>query len=86
MRESRTYGSARGAWGNPRPYRDPHTASANTSALSLKPDELVQTPRVSVRCQIGASQLGVGLSTLHPHPPVRMGPSTRAAPGRRGPS
>jgi hypothetical protein len=26
MRESRTYGSARGATGNRRPYRDPHWA------------------------------------------------------------
>jgi len=30
MRESRTYGSARGAWGNPRPYREVRPAWAST--------------------------------------------------------
>ena len=38
MRESRTYGSARGAWGNPRPYRDRSIKALATVNLTLFSD------------------------------------------------
>jgi hypothetical protein len=51
MRESRTYGSARGAWGNPRPYRDRFRHPASTSGVPQLAAGIAAARKSAALCQ-----------------------------------